>query len=66
MSGTHLQMVVWTENHPTFDTAEGVQQIDRVASCKLSSQDEGPELHDLVKNARFINIPTHVPKTTQQ
>lgn len=31
----HLHMVVWIENHPSFDTEEGLCGIDKVCSCKL-------------------------------
>ncbi len=31
----HLHMVVWIKNHPSFDTPQGINMINKVCSCKL-------------------------------
>ncbi|KAG5674477.1 hypothetical protein PVAND_004445 [Polypedilum vanderplanki] len=45
----HLHLVVWTENAPSFETPEGIELIDKVVSCYYPSEQEDPELHNLVK-----------------
>ncbi|GFR21211.1 ATP-dependent DNA helicase [Trichonephila clavata] len=43
----HVHMVVWVEGHASFDTEEGLQQLNKVCSCELPP--EASELHDLIK-----------------
>ncbi|GFQ87132.1 ATP-dependent DNA helicase [Trichonephila clavata] len=43
----HVHMVVWVEGHASFDTEEGLQQLNKVCSFKLPP--ETSELHDLIK-----------------
>ncbi|KAG5666270.1 hypothetical protein PVAND_017605 [Polypedilum vanderplanki] len=45
----HLHLVVWIENPPSFETPEGIELIDQVVSCHYPSEQENPELHNLVK-----------------
>lgn len=42
----HLRIIVWFENHPSFDSEEGLRRIDKICSCELSS--EKSDLHELV------------------
>ncbi|GBP12652.1 hypothetical protein EVAR_10302_1 [Eumeta japonica] len=46
----HIHMLVWIENHPSFDTLEGIEVLDEVITCRLP--DENDELYDLVKNCQ--------------
>ncbi|KAG5685135.1 hypothetical protein PVAND_014329 [Polypedilum vanderplanki] len=45
----HLHLVVWIENLSSFETPEGIELIDQVVSCHYPSEQENPELHNLVK-----------------
>ena len=47
----HLHMVVWIENHPDFETEEGLAMIDRVCVAQLPPKDT--ELYNLVKRCQW-------------
>lgn len=47
----HLHMVLWIKDHPSFDTPEGIQQLDRVCTCEMP--DEGSENYELVKGCQI-------------
>ncbi|GIY31477.1 ATP-dependent DNA helicase [Caerostris extrusa] len=49
----HLHMVVWIENHPEFDTEEGKLLLDRNCCCKIPTEEEDPELYELVKKCQI-------------
>lgn len=36
----HVHMIIWIENHPSFDTPEGIATLDRVATCEMPAQDD--------------------------
>lgn len=42
----HLHNVVEVENHPPFDTEEGIRMINHVCSCEMPPEDS--QLHNLV------------------
>ncbi|CAG9799443.1 unnamed protein product [Chironomus riparius] len=52
----HLHMVVWIEDHPSFDTPEGIEKIDRNCSCEIP--EEGSDLYELVMKSQ-IHRHTH-------
>lgn len=58
----HLHMVVWIENHPAFDTEEGILLHDRNCWCKIPTEEEDPELFELVKKCQ---IHRHTPTCTK-
>ncbi|GIY24095.1 helitron_like_N domain-containing protein [Caerostris darwini] len=49
----HLHMVVWIENHSEFDTEEGKLLLDRNCCCKIPTEEEDPELYELVKKCQI-------------
>lgn len=46
----HLHMVVWIENHPSFETPEGIRVLDEVCTCEMPSNDD--ELYNIVKKCQ--------------
>lgn len=49
----HLHMVVWIENHPEFGTEEGKLLLDRNCCCWMPTEEEDPELYELVKKCQI-------------
>src|SRR5271154_5268824 len=47
----HLHMVVWIDSHLSFDTEEGILQLEKVCTCELPTDDL--ELYDLVKKCQI-------------
>ncbi len=58
----HLHMVIWIENHPEFNSEEGKQLLDRNCCCKLPTEEEDSELHDIVNRCQ---IHRHRPTCTK-
>lgn len=52
-------MIVWIENHLTFDTVEGIRQLDQVCTCQMPA--EGSEVYELVTKTQ-IHRHTHTCK----
>ncbi|XP_054706995.1 uncharacterized protein LOC129216803 [Uloborus diversus] len=52
----HLHMIIWIENHPSFETPEGILKLDEVLTCELPPVDD--ELYEIVKKCQ-IHHHTH-------
>lgn len=46
----HVHLVVWIEDHPEFDSEEGIERIDEVVTCHLP--DSGTPLRDIVEKCQ--------------
>ncbi|GFS72913.1 ATP-dependent DNA helicase [Nephila pilipes] len=55
---SHLHLLVWIRNVPSFDTPEGIALIDKVVSCSYPSEEEDPEMYNLVSRNQ-IHRHTH-------
>lgn len=38
----HLQMLTGISEHPSFETAEGIRQLDKVCSCEMPFREYAP------------------------
>ncbi|XP_059150287.1 uncharacterized protein LOC131937110 [Physella acuta] len=47
----HLHMLVWIENHPSFDTPEGIAILDQICKCEIPL--ESSDLYELVKKCQI-------------